>query len=92
MFKIFALVALAVLIYTCSKVDSESKATFIKVCRYNCDSVLMCKDYFFTEIDSAKLDSLGIKGKNKAKAYTGSQPNPTHLQFLKKDTLVFILN
>jgi hypothetical protein len=92
MSKIFLFGLLIFGIAMCNRTGANQTATFVKVCRYNCDSALICNTYFFEKMDSFALDSfenVGITGKS----YIGSNSNDYELlPFAKKDTVIFILN
>jgi hypothetical protein len=89
-FILFAMLIFGVVM--CNKTEQADTATFIKVCRYNCDSALICDTYFFEKMDSFALDSFKKVGLN-GKSYMGSSPNDYNFSpFAKKDTITFILN
>lgn len=92
--RYLAVLLIAFGIYTCSQIKDENRAVFIKICRPT-DTALQCSTYFFTEIDSAGLDSLSKRLQSgnlpPAKTYTGTKPDPALLRYMKKDTLVFVV-
>jgi len=76
----------------CNQTSESESTTFIKVCRYNCDSVLICKTYLFAKMDSVAMDSFKKAGLN-TDSYIGNETTNYQISpFGKKDTITFILN